>query len=286
MKDGWVKAIQHSTITIADAAGDDPCYGWDYTHLGNFQVQVGDFVKAGTWIGEIDFHGLPHIHLARVFSEGGYWGKWSYICMPNGYFEYIDEEPPIIQKPFYFFQNRTDTLIRSDPSDHVTLSGDVDIVVAVREAGLYAHSNESGFGDRLSPARIDYEIAPARLGKKTVHRFPSFDFKKLKIRKGFFDKSYSSELTKVVFKHWTLFEEQRSGGNRTFSYYIITNCPKAGSPDELRIQDRDHGWDTQALDEEGNPLFPDGDYDVTVTAHDFAGNRSSEVMRIRVANDS
>ncbi|MHC4647980.1 MAG: DNRLRE domain-containing protein, partial [Planctomycetota bacterium] len=90
MKDGWVKVADANTIVIADTPGDEACYAWQYTHLGNLQVQVGDFVTAGTLIGQVDFYGLAHIHLAKVFSEAPYWGNWHYMCMPNGHFTYID----------------------------------------------------------------------------------------------------------------------------------------------------------------------------------------------------
>jgi hypothetical protein len=71
MKDGWVKFLDYlsGTIAITDMPGDEPSYGWEYTHLGNFQVEVGDFVTAGTFIGEVDFpQGLAHIHLTKDFS--------------------------------------------------------------------------------------------------------------------------------------------------------------------------------------------------------------------------
>jgi hypothetical protein len=155
MKDGWVKSTDYSTIAIADAPGNAPSYGWEYTHLSNFQVQVGDFVTSGTFIGEVDFNGLPHIHLSKVFSQGDYWGWRRYMCMPNGHFSYIDEEPPIIDTPFYFFENNSDTEIEPDGTGSVVLSGQVDIVVPMREQGLYARDNDSGFGDRLGITKIE-----------------------------------------------------------------------------------------------------------------------------------
>jgi hypothetical protein len=284
MKDGWVKTIRSSIVVIADAEDNAPSYGWEYTHLGNVQVKVGDFVRTGTLIGEVNFHGLPHIHLAKVFSEGDYWQTWHYICMPNAHFTYIDEEPPVIKKPFYFCKNNSDTVIQPRPSGEVVLSGDVDIVVGMREAGLYARSKESGFGDRLGVARVAYEISAVSAGKSAKHRFESFDFRKIKIKKGYDSKEYNTELTKIVYKHWGMFESKRSNWNRVFSYYIITNCSGQESPNELQFRDRDHCWHTATLDERGSPVFPDGEYDITVAAYDFAGNRSTETMRVTVEN--
>ena len=284
MKDGWVKAIRESTIAIADAKSDEPSYGWEYCHLANFQLKVGAFVKKGTLIGEIKFKGLPHIHLNRVFSEGNYWGIWSYICYPNGHFTYIDEEPPVIKKPFYFFKNSSDTMIQPNASGDLLLSGDVDIVVGMREAGLYARSKENNFGDRLGVTRVDYEICPVSKATASKHQFHSFDFRKIKIKKAYDDKEYSTAVAKVVYKHWTLFETTRPSGDKIFNYYIISNCSGQESPTELKFSDREYCWSTGALHEKGQPIFPDGKYDITVTASDFAGNTSTQTMRVTVEN--
>ena len=284
MKEGWVKSTRFSTITICDAEGDEPCYGWEYTHLAEFQVKVGDFAKKGTWIGEVRFHGLPHIHLSRVFSEGEHWGAWRYLCCPNGHFTYTDDGPPVIKKPFHFFENGTDTLIEPSASGEVVLSGDVDIVAGMREAGLYARSNKTGFGDRLAVTKIDYEIRPVSARAATTHRYHSFDFRNIKIKCGVYAREHNTNLTKVVFKHWTRFESQRRSGSRTFNYYVITNCLGEESPTELKLSDREHCWRTGAVDEAGKPVFPDGEYEIAVAASDFVGNSATETMRVRVVN--
>ncbi len=111
MKDGWVKAIANSSITIADAAGDNPCYGWSYAHLGNFRVREGAFVKQGTLLGEVKFHGLPHTHLEKVFSQGPHWRTWAYVCFPDDHFTFQDDEPPTLQPPFYFFEHNSNKRI-------------------------------------------------------------------------------------------------------------------------------------------------------------------------------
>ena len=287
MKDGWVKSIEQSTITIADTPGNAPSYGWEYTHLGNFQVEVGDFVTKGTFIGEVDFYGLSHVHLVKVFSEGDYWGKWHYMCMPNGHFSYIDQEPPVIGTQFYFFENNSDTQIESNGTASVVLSGEVDIVVPMREQGLYARSNDGGWpGDRLGVTKIQYEIRPAGSGPDSGHVFHSFDFNDIKIKCGFSDTEYGTELTRVVYKHWRLFEERPSWEewDKCFSYYIITNCSGRQSPRELDAADRNYCWDTRALDQNGRPVFPNGIYDIILTAYDFSGHRSTQAMTVEVDN--
>lgn len=284
MKDGWVKSVRGSSIVIADRQDDSPCYGWDYGHLGSIQFGVGDFVKAGTWIGEIKFRGLPHIHLTRVFSEGKHWGAWSYDCPPNAHFTYVDKEPPHIKTPFLFFKNNSDTLIEPTEPGVTTVGGKVDIVVGMRDGGLFAHSNESGFGDRLAVAWIDYEITPVSDDENNGHRFRSFDFTKIRIRKGYRGRTYGTELTKVVYKHSTLCESTPRGGNKVCMYYVITNCPKDEPPRELQTDHRDHSWNTAEHDDDGRPIYPNGTYEIKVTAHDFTGNHSSAVTKVRVAN--
>ena len=286
MKDGWVKLDRYSSIIIANREDGSPCYGWSYAHLGDLQVRVGDFVKAGTWIGEIDFRGLPHIHLTKVFSEGKYWGSWNYVCPPNAHFTYVDKEPPHIETPFWFFKNNSDTRIEPSESGVTTVSGEVDIVVAMRDGGQFAHSGESGFGDRLAVARIDYEITPVSDNAKDARRFCSFDFEKIRFKKGFRGSAYGTELTKIVYKHWTLVQSARPSGSKTHCYYVITNCPKDEAPQELELSHRDCCWNTTERDSEGNPLFPDGTYEVKVTAHDFAGKQSSAATMVKVANES
>jgi|GEM_PF-6519672 len=270
---------------IVDVNDHKPAYGWEYTHLGNIQVKPGDRVKKGTVIGEIAFEGLPHVHLTKVFSEGEHWGSWRYLCMPNGHFTCLDEEPPLIGKPFYFFKNNSDETIAQSASKRIVLSGDVDIVVAMRDGGHFAHSKQNGFGDRLAVSRITYEIKPVGGGKKSIRSFESFDFRKLKIKQGFFDKTYGTALTRVVYKHWVLLQPDRPAGDKIFNFYVITNCEGTESPRELNVQDRDRCWRTAARDEEGQRLFPNGTYEIAVTAYDFAGNVATESMRVSVKNE-
>ncbi|NQT16012.1 MAG: M23 family metallopeptidase [Planctomycetes bacterium] len=284
IKDGWVKSLRNSSIVIADAEDDSPCYGWEYTHLANLQVSIGTFVERGTWIGDVNFRGLPHVHLAKVFSEKEHWGDWVYVCAPNAHFTYVDEDPPWIENPFLFFENNSDERIKPSESGVVTLSGAVDVVVGMRDGGQFAHDGERGFGDRLGIAGIGYEITPLAADAKGAVRFQSFDFRKLKIKKAYHSRTYGTELTKVVFKHWKLFEPSRESGSKTTSYYVITNCPGNEPPRELDLRHRKCCWNTGELDDDGKPVFPNGTHEIKVTAVDFAGNASSAVMRVEVAN--
>lgn len=295
MKDGWVKSVAHSTVTVGDAQDGKPAFGWNYTHLGDTEVAAGDFVQKGTRIGRVEFDGLPHIHLDKVYSQGQHWGEWHYMLMPNGHFSYPDDDPPVIQTPFHLLRNESDRPFSPDASGNVVVHGDVDIVVGMREQGLYAHSreNESGdrfgavqigheFGDRLGVARMEYEIRGVETGAS--HRFASFDFTGLAIKKAVLDRSYNTELTKIVYKKPRLFEPGHRTGNRDLNYYILTNCPSDGAPRELDPRFARNAWRTAARDAQGQPVFPNGPYDITVTAADFSGHTAFETIRVTVRN--
>lgn len=284
MKDGWVKVIAHSTITVADAKDDGPSYGWSYAHLGHFRVSEGDAVKAGTLLGEVDFNGLPHLHLDRVFSQGDYWRSWRYICFPDDHFTFEDDEPPTIERPFYFFEHDSDRRIQPQRNGSIAVRGDIDIVVAMRDGGQFAHSRENGFGDRLAVTRIEYSIHPA--GKETEARhFHSFDFRKLRFLAGtdFSARSYNTALARTVYKHWALFGK-RTSGHQNHNYYIISNCPGDAAPAELDLALATNCWHTAARKANGAPLYPDDDYVLEVTAYDSHENRAARSVQITVDN--
>lgn len=283
MKDGWVKSVDGATVVIADAQDGAPACGWAYTHLGDLQVKPREFVRRGTHIGNVAFHGLAHIHLEKAWCQGDHWGSWRYACAPDAHFTYPDSDPPVIRTPFLFFRNDTDDRFAPDESGRIVLSGAVDIVVGLRDAGQHARSSESGFGDRLAVAAIDYEIRPADGAGGTPLRRHSFDFRRLAIKHSAHNWQFNTALTGVVYKHPTLCESEGRTGDKVFSYYVITNCPGDGSPNELRLADSGLCWDTAAVDAGGKRICPDGAYDVIVRARDFVGNESAAQMRVTIA---
>ena len=282
---GWVKARMGDTVVIGSARGGRPAFGWAYSHLADFAVEVGDYVPQGTRIGAVQFRGLEHTHVAKVFSEGEHWAKTKYIVPPYAHFAYQDEQPPTLDTPFHFFANDGPGAPDGNPLESLdpgplVLSGAIDIVVGMRDGGLYAHAKDSGeFGDRLGVARIEYSVA----GPSGTRNFKSFDFNRIRFRKSYDVPAFNTQQTRVVFKHWTLFEHSRPHGSRTLSYYVITNHPKQHWMRELTPAARRHGWDTAAT-HEGERLFPNGPYEVTVTAWDFKGNHSSATMPVFVKN--
>ncbi|MDD2709712.1 MAG: peptidoglycan DD-metalloendopeptidase family protein [Verrucomicrobiae bacterium] len=282
IKDGWVKSVSRSAVKIADIQGIEPSFGWSYAHLGNIQVKTGEFVKRGTYIGDIDFEGLAHLHLSKIFSEGAYWENWQFELPPNQHFTYQDTTPPVIKTPFCFFENNSEKMIQANANGKPILKGAVDIVVGMRDGGQFAHSKDNGFGDRLSPAKITYEICSRGMGGKTLS-FRSFDFTQMIFKQGFFGNNNNSQLTRTIFIHTDIIDKTASG-DKVFSYYIITNTPGDTIPREVTVEDADRAWNTAAADEKGNPLYPDGEYEIRVRAKDFKGNMSTASTTVLVQN--
>lgn len=274
MEDGWVKSIAHGAVAVVATKGPEPAFGWYYVHLGDIQVDVGQYVPRGTFIGKVEFDGLPHIHLDKLYSQDPYWGEWQYTLMPNGHFTYPDDEPPVIQTPYYFFRNESDDVFAPDASGIIAVNGDVDIVVAMREQGLYAHARDNGYGDRLGVAKVEYGIRSVESGKEDL--CASFDFTGLVIKNSPTHRDYNTELTKIAYKHPRLFGPDTTRGNKSLSYYIITNAP---ADEPARELEEDHSklcWRTSD--------YPDGEYAITVYATDFRDHTASASMTVTVKN--
>jgi hypothetical protein len=290
IESGFVKDIYYETsgygyIVIGDSEGDQPGNAWMYVHVTNFQFLVGDRVNQGDYIADIYFEGLDHVHFGKIFVEDGRWDdyyNWNSVH-PDRYFIYEDTRPPVIKVPFYYFKNNSDRLFRSaETGTPPIVRGEVDIVVGLRDPGESAHSRESGFGDRLCVARIEYEIS----GETTPPVYKkSFDFTGMILNNG---GESSKERTFTLFKHYTLFHPQIGNDfwDKTFSYYIITNAPgpAAGELQEIDIAYRHLAWNTAEPDESGNPRFPDGPYIITVIVYDAVGNSSSASDAVLVEN--
>ncbi len=117
IEDGYVRAIisynpYYSSILIEDK--DEPDYVWNYTHVYNFKVKEGDTVKQGDLLATVNFQGVEHVHLTRaIHIPSKPWNSYySYTSIStDNYFNYPDNEAPVIENPFYFFKDQTDTLI-------------------------------------------------------------------------------------------------------------------------------------------------------------------------------
>lgn len=285
---GIVKAIldmgeYYQTIIIGDTPGTEPGNAWVYTHVSNFQVRVGDFVPQGTYIADIHFHGVPHVHLSRAYLSSGSWWNWQDLnfVQPDTFFVYQDSNAPVIAKPFYYFRGNSDTMFHA--GDPTVVSGDVDIVVGIREIGEYAHSKDGSivplnFGDRLCVSRLNYEISGDSI--ETVH-VRSWDFSKIVLnwRPDAYERVYA------VYKfYYTIHPSGPTSWDRIFSYFVITNVDGTGEFGEVQVSDQEYAWNTAATDEHGQPKFPNGRYTITVTAWDAKGNEGRAFEEVIVEN--
>lgn len=283
IESGYVKSIRSgATISIGQTSGQNSGYAWEYVHVDNIQFDIGDFVQKGDYVADIYFEGLPHLHLSRVYhAVDGNWDHYwrSYYLHPDDFFIYADTEPPVIKTPFYFFQNNSDEMFAIQ--DTTVISGDVDIVVGIRDPGEFARSKTSGFGDRLCIAKVEYEIkGVGGVSIEPVHE-QSFDFGKINLQK---ERNLRDERLFVVFKHHSIFHPDGISYNRFFSYYIITNTDGTGESEKVKLSDHNYAWNTAALDESGNPRFPNGLYTIIVRAYDARGNSSQANEIVRVMN--
>lgn len=286
IESGYVKAILGSRefyrgIIIGDTEGILPSDGWAYVHTDNFQVSVGDYVPQGTYIADIHFRGLEHLHLARIRLPSGPWEEpIEFVSLPlDHFFVYKDTVPPYVDTPFHYFRNNSDAQFPS--GDPTVVSGKVDIVVGMREAGEYAHISSGdarGYGDRLCVTRVEYEISGP--DGRSSH-YLSFDFSKISLQLSY--NGYGGFFS--VYKFYPVIHpNDQTFGDKVFSYYIITNTDGTGTFNDFPFSDEAFCWDTLATDPEGVPLFPDGEYTITVTAYDFMNHATTKTETIRVDN--
>ena len=241
--------------------------------------EVGDYVNKGEFIARVYFQGLAHVHLSRIFVEYDEWSNyhnWMYRH-PDRYFIYEDTQPPVIKEPLYYFHNNSDSLFQGGTPTYV--SGKVDIVAGMRDQGEFAHSKESGFGDRLCVAKIEYEITPES-GTSVLKK--SFDFTKIITKENPLTRK---ERVLTVFKHYLIFHPGGlTSGNKTYCYYIITNTDGTGDFGLIDPSAADFSWDTTETGNQGDPIFPNGMYTITITAYDFKGNSTSVSDVVMVEN--
>ena len=269
----------YRTLIVEDA--DEPGMAWAYTHIFFFAPKRGDELEQGQYIGRVNFQGVEHIHLSRIrLVDGGSWDNYSDLMhvYPGDMFEYEDESAPIIETPFLFYENNSDKRFEHGLID--TVFGEVDIVARVRDIGKYANGDVGGgniWGDRLCVNQIHYKIY--KDSEEILHR-PSFDFTKMEFR---FSQERWREVD-VVFKHHLVADSNHINFNRFFSNYIITNA-RDNLEGEINIEDAMNSWDTQATNELGEPVFPDGLYEIEVSAWDSHGNHSSASSSVFVKNN-
>lgn len=265
----------YRTLIIEDL--DEPGFGWAYTHIYDFAVTQDEVVSQGQYLARVNFDGLDHIHLSRTRLKDG--GSWEVLedlinIYPDEYFTFKDITRPIIKIPFHYFRNSTDSVFVSEGLID-TINGKVDIVVSIRDGGAYAGAiigNSGLWGNRLAVRDISYRIL--KDGDIVLER-PSFDFRKLE----FVFHADKWRETMTVFKHRTVLDEDAENNNMFHSHYIITNA-RDNLVGQVVPEDEANAWNTLELEETGVAKYPNGHYQVEVTAHDSNGNEriiSSEV---------
>jgi hypothetical protein len=251
--------------------------GWAYTHVNDFKIATGDFVPKGKRIASVLFQGLDHIHFSRVKKDPDFDDFSGFLNVyPSDHFVFFDRQSPVIETPFYFFPNQSDTPFPTGEPTEV--QGAIDIVVGMRDAGQYARSPENNYGDRLCVQKIDYRILRDGIEISTHH---SFDFTKLAFR--FTPHRWQEVLT--VYKFGEIFfpDGPPDNNNRYLSHYNITNTD-GNSVGEVNPSDRQLSWNTLARNADNESIYPNGLYEVEVTAWDDHGNKRTVKDKVYVNN--
>lgn len=278
----------YRTLVIEDEANTG--FAWSYTHINDFTVRPGDRVHRGTMIGRVRFQGIEHVHLNReMLVAGGSWTSYEDLISLHSDHHFVleDTEPPVFSPPFRYVRNDTDAAFAADDDGVTVVSGDVDVVVGLRDPGEWARSKRPfggplPYGDRNTPMRVEYDIvAPGG----AVHSFVAFDFSRIMLM----HVPVSARLLQVL----TLYQHYESvspappplgNANQRLGFYVITNS--SGAEPALRPLDpgdQSRAWHTAATDAQGRPRFPNGDYTITVRAYDSKQNvaKHSETVRVR-----
>ena len=280
----------YRSLMIEDDA--TPGFGWAYTHIYNFVVRPGQKVFQGTRLGSVNFQGLEHIHLSRVrLKPGGSWERFEIENLrPDDFFAYRDTEAPTFDGPFRYVRNLTDDAFTAPAgSPFITVSGDVDIVVGLRDGGEWTRSKAPfggippGFGNAHSVSRIEYDIANSG---GTIDRRVAFDLARTTIPEG--TGAADAALLLTLYQHYESATPRPTGGsNNRFAFYMITNSP--GTEPGQNVQaldpaDASRAWETADLNSDGSRRYPNGEYTITVRAFDSKGNVSSRADHVIVNN--
>jgi hypothetical protein len=280
-----VDAVEfYKTLYVEDAG--DSTRGWGYTHVDDFRVRVGDRVRRGTWLASVRFRGVEHVHLTRLrVLPGGTWrdARTHVAAQPDTFFAYTDTEPPRFEGPFRYQRNESDVAFaRGADGAPPVVSGDVDVVVGLRDPGEHSRQGANPIADRLAVARLSYEIAPVR-GGDTLRR-ASLDLRTAEVP--YLPAGGEHRIAQTVFAfHDLAFPGGQPNWSQTrTSFYVVTNAPPAGRTGVLALSDAAHAWRTAERGPDGAPRFPNGDYVVTVRAWDFKDNAAERRDTVRVRN--
>ncbi len=275
VRGGVVKAILtisgdlHWRVAVGDEDTPAETPGYLYAHLehSSIAVNVGDTVAPGQFIGNlVEFpYGFTHIHFARISESGATWsGEWTNPCNPQLDISNQTELTPPVFLPargsdmFAFCENETSHYLSADH-----LHGQVDIIAHIYDLvasdwrtcvqeirySIYPEGHpESPVVDDLQSVYFNMELDTYLSGSQCARMIPIF---------------FKQDGTCPTVFDWDARE----------LYHIVTNTTGDQIYDD---NDKAATWDTT--------LISDGDYVVSVTARDVAGNETTSTMVVTTEN--
>ncbi len=258
---------------------------WVYLHLipasipSNLDYMSGTKVKIhrGDQLGRITNINwrFPHLHL-ELWKGGRPINPMRYLKPLK------DSKPPEI-KEILFCKNHSEDYFQKDKEETYVLSGDVDIVANIRD--LIPPSPYD-----LDPYKIAYKITPLDhdlsigIPKTVVYKFDTLPgVENVPPVKDFNIDPFVIDLKgkiHVIFKFSGTYSTRNNYLNHKRQYYYVLTNSSNGT-----INDRRGFWDTDSVDDEGDPIFPDGVYKVKVYAYDYYGNRRTRSIQVLINNN-
>lgn len=246
--------------------------GWCYTHLDpkTLTFTVGDYIEKGRLLGSlVDFSvggrpGAAHLHLHYVEFSSPQPGRIDLRSLidPLYYFDWHDTEPPEVRLERFAWIG-SGQAFPADDDGVIRVNGKVDIFAAIADAAYPGHVGNLGVpvvmlsirgqGQSIEKLVLDHR-GPIEKNRLTKPLYLTHDEKKEFINPG------------------------------SFPRYQVLRVSRTDGDGQISPLDRNQCWDTAARDRAGNPLWPDGEYTVTVCAWDIAGNLGFDEQTVRVRN--
>lgn len=266
--------LEKSFIVIEDL--DKPGYAWKYEGLENFLYQIGDFVEKGSQIGRTNSSAEGFYKISRIKNNVGVeWGRQSWVYInPQENFDFIDTQPPIRDRKIKLYKGNTlETFEDTGIPRTYIVYGNVDIVFNAHDVGEYTDPGfETGYNpdiDNTGITKYECELINQQGDKKYLQ---SYDFRKIELTGDeTFDIYYNRNITPHTFDEDVNYRK----------FCILTNVKQV---DGKLLINFDYSWDTAQKDADGNPLYPNGKYVMTIRAYDFKGNFCTRIDTLLIRN--
>jgi hypothetical protein len=260
-------SIYHGIIlTQSDGSSDDGSEYW-YWHIEweSIPPDIHDAWDYGTEIADNDILGkivawpacgFHHLHFNRYNPDGESYDPAVYIK------PHKDNSSPEVQN-IYFCEDGTNNYFSGGPAGFV-VNGDVDIVAQIRDRLFSANWNAGGHSFNTGVYTIKYTIDEAAGDHDLSETFAWF----FRIPDG--------SKASIIYKTAGAYISSSAYCGTEQYFYIVTNQAHTDPMDDEFTEDG--CWDTDS----GG--FPNGLYNVTVTAIDIAGNEGSLTVQAWVNN--